>query len=79
MKITKSQLKQIIKEEADSLLKESRLYGIEEIISELYQLEKGVGVGLADRLTGWWEMLQNDPAFMELGKDPSDKFSGRRG
>ena len=58
MKITKSQLKQLIKE-------------------ELSNITEG-GAGLADRLMGWWEMLQNDPGFMELGRDPTDKFGGRR-
>ena len=83
MKITRTQLNQIIKEEKDKLLKEHatkgftlNVYELEDIISELWKLEGGSG--LADRLTGWWELLQNDPAFMDLGKDPSDKFSGRR-
>jgi hypothetical protein len=71
-------------EELGKVLKEAsatqgfkfNLYEMEEIISELYQLEGGAG--LADRLMGWWEMLQNDPGFMELGRDPTDKFGGRR-
>tara|TARA_B100000686_G_C16410721_1_gene772073 strand:+ start:50 stop:292 length:243 start_codon:yes stop_codon:yes gene_type:complete len=80
MKITKSQLKEIIKEEADSLLKESRtfnLYEIEEIIDEM--LGGRADSYLADQLQAWWDGLQDDPAFMELGKNPSDKFSGRKG
>ncbi len=79
MKITKTQLKQIIKEEKDKLLKESRsfnLYEIEEIIDEM--LGGRADGYLAKQLEEWWERLQDDPAFMNLGKDPSDKFSGRR-
>ena len=73
----------LVMEELGIVLKEAsvakgaiNLYEMEEIISDLYQLEGGAG--LADRLTGWWEMLQNDPGFMELGRDPTDKFGGRR-
>ena len=81
MKITKSQLKQIIKEETNSILKESRsfdLYEIEEIIDEMLS-GRADSYLAARQLQVWWDNLQEDPAFMKLGNDPSDKFSGRRG
>ena len=80
MKLTKSQLKRIIKEEKDKLLKESRsfnLHEIEEIIDEMFGGR--ADSYLAEQLQAWWDGLQEDPAFMSLGKDPSDKFSGRKG
>ena len=96
MKITKSQLKQIIKEELKETQKHSlggsenvyqkysskeptpfNLYEIEEIIDEM--LGGRADSYLADQLQAWWDGLQEDPAFMELGKDPNDKFSGRKG
>ncbi len=53
------------------------LYEIDDIIDEMFGGR--ADSYLAEQLQAWWEGLQDDPAFMEIGKDPNDKFSGRRG
>jgi hypothetical protein len=81
MKITRRQLRRLIKEEQSRIIKEQyylqdfpfRLSGIDDVISELWTLEGGQH--LADKLQGWWDMLQAQPGFSY--RDTSDKFSGR--